>query len=135
MAVFSSHDGSPPDTLRCCDDRRILGPECNQPFWLPDALGVTGNQGSVIDDHLSYGDVKAQIDLRRPIGVEIQSTVGGHVIVIYGYDEADGQKVVVADPSPDANTSALLLYDELLTDYKHSGGQWSQTYLTVPTNG
>jgi hypothetical protein len=131
LAILSFHDRTPPNELRCCDDQRILRPDCNQTFWLPDALDVTGNQGSVIDGSLSYGDIKAQIDLKRPIGVEVESSAGGHVVVIFGYDDTDGQKVLVGDPAPDAPTNSLLLYDELLKDYRHSGGQWNQSYFTV----
>jgi hypothetical protein len=133
VAVFSSHDGTSPEDLRCCEGQRILGPDCNQPFDIPDALEVTRNRGSVLKNPLKYEQLKAEIDMKRPIGVEIQSDSGNHFIVVFGYDETNGQKVVVGDPAPDAPTSALLLYDELLRDYRHSGGQWIQTYCTVAT--
>jgi hypothetical protein len=121
VAVFSSHDGTSPESLRCCEGQRILGPDCNQPFDIPDALEVTRNRGSVLKNPLKYEQLKAEIDMKRPIGVEIQSDSGNHFIVVFGYDETNGQKVVVGDPAPDAPTSALLLYDELLRDYRHSG--------------
>jgi hypothetical protein len=134
MAVLSSHYGTPPSALRCCDDDRLTKSVCNRTFWLPDALALANNQGSVIDGALEFEAVKAQIDLNRPIGVEIATSIGNHVIVIFGYDETDGQRVMVADPAPDAYGSNLLLYDELLHDYRQSGGQWNQSYLTVATN-
>jgi len=101
-------------------------------LWLPDALGVTKNQGDFVDGPLKYPRVKEQIDFKRPIGVAVETSVGIHVIVIFGYDDAPGQRIVVADPAPDAPGSAHLTYDELLNDYRH-GGKWKQSYLTVPT--
>jgi hypothetical protein len=129
--VLSAHDGTSPDDLRCCEGQQILEPDCNQPFWLPDALEVSKNRGKVLNFPLKYDQLKAEIDLKRPIGVEIQSADGNHVIVVFGYDETNGKKVMVGDPAPDAPTSALLLYDELVSDYRHSGGHWLETYFTV----
>jgi hypothetical protein len=133
MDVFGEHDGTPPEELRCCQDDRLNGPDCNQPFWLPDALGVAKNQGSFLDRPMDYADVKTQIDLLRPIGVEVETSFGNHVVAIFGYDDSDGQKLVVGDPAPDAPGNALMKYDDLLNDYRHAGGRWIQSYLTVPT--
>jgi papain like cysteine protease AvrRpt2 len=130
--VFSAHDGTSPSELRCCEDDRLTGPDCNQPFWLPDALVVTKNQGTFLSRPLDFKEVKAQIDLQRPIGVEVETSVGNHVIVIFGYDDTDGPKVLVADPAPDVAGNALLMYDELMNDYRHSGGRWTQSYLSIP---
>lgn len=131
VAVFSSRDGTPPDELRCCEGQRILGSACNKPVWLPEALDVSENLGNFLESPLKYEQLKAQIDQNHPIGVEIQTDAVNHAIVVFGYDETNGQKVMVGDPAPDAPTSALLLYDELVNDYRHSGGQWLQTYFTV----
>lgn len=133
MAVFDAHDGTSPASLLCCDPGRLTQPMCNQPFWLPDALAVTKNQANVVDAPLDFVEVKKQIDLQCPVGIEIETSVGFHVIVISGYDEADGQKVLVADPAPDALGNSLIDYNELLNDYRHAGGQWTQSYLSVPT--
>lgn len=130
-AVFSQHDGTPPEDLRCCEGQRILGPDCNQPFDLPDALDVTRNRGSVLKDPLRFDQLKAEIDMKRPVGVEIVSSAGNHFVVVFGYDQANGQKVVVGDPAPDAPASALVLYDELVNNYRQAGGKWTQTYCTV----
>lgn len=133
VAVLSSHYGTSPSELRCCGGDRLTEPGCNRPLWLPDALGVTKNQGDFVDGPLDYNRVKEQIDLSRPIGVAVETSVAIHVLVIFGYDDAAGQKIVVADPAPDAPGNALLMYDELLNNYRHTGGQWKQSYLTVPT--
>jgi hypothetical protein len=133
VAVFSSHDGTSPDDLGCCEGQRVLGPDCNQPFDLPDALEVTKNRGRVLNSPLEYDQLKTEIDMKRPIGIEIQSDSGNHFVVVFGYDETNGQRVAVGDPAPDAPTNALILYDELVKDYRQSGGQWIQTYCTVAT--
>ncbi len=135
--VFSAHDGTSPDDLRCCEGQRILGADCNQTFWLPDALDITKNHGSVTDGSITFDQIKNEINNNRcPVGVEIEFPSGNnHVIAVFGYDETRGQRVVVGDPAPDASTNALVLYDELKNDYRQSGGQWRQTYRTVPTQG
>lgn len=132
MVVFDSLFGIPPSSTRCCDDHRLLDPDCNQPRFLPDALGVSKNQGEIRTDPLSYQEIQAEINAKRPVGVEIESSVGSHVVVIYGYDNSDGRKVMVGDPAPDAPSGALVSYDELCVGYRHSDGNWKQSYLTTP---
>ncbi len=131
MAVFDSNDKIPPELSRCCDGNRLLDPDCNQPRFLPDALHVSKNKGDIRNKPLSYGEIQAEIDGKRPVGVEIESSVGSHAVVIYGYDNSDGQRVMVGDPAPDAAIGALVSYDELCTSYRHSDGSWKRSYLTV----
>jgi hypothetical protein len=130
MAVFNLNDGIPPNSIRCCDGNNLLEPTCNQPRWLPDALAVSKNAGNFVSNSVSYDDIRSEIDARRPIGVDIESSTGSHVIVILGYDDADNQRLMVGDPAPDAPSNALIAYDELCTNYRHLGGIWNQTYFT-----
>lgn len=130
-SIFNLHDGTPLDDLRCCEGRRIVGPDCNQPFDLSDALEVTGNLGNVSTFPLLFDQLKTQIDAKCPIGVEVQTSGNNHIIVLFGYDETNGQRVMVGDPAPDASLSSLVLYDELVNDYRRAGGKWIQTYCTV----
>jgi hypothetical protein len=132
MAVFNANDGIPPDSSRCCDGQRLFSPDCNQPRFLPDALRVSRNRGSVRDGTLKFEEIQAEIDANHPVGIEIESSTGSHVIAIYGYDNSDGQKVMVGDPAPDAPSGVLVSYDELCTNYRHMGGVWEQSYLTFP---
>jgi Papain-like cysteine protease AvrRpt2 len=132
--IFNKHDGTPIEDLRCCEDQRILQSDCNQPFDLPDALDVTGNHGDSPSAPLKFSQIKGQIDLKCPIGVEILTSAGNHFIVLFGYDDTDGQRVMVGDPAPDASLSSFMLYDEVVNNYRQAGGRWTQTYCTVAGN-
>jgi hypothetical protein len=133
MEVFKGNDGIPPESSRCCDGQRLLDPDCNQPRFLPDAFRVSRNRGNTRDGALSFQEIQTEIDAGQPIGVEIVSSAGSHVIAIYGYDNSDGQKVMVGDPAPDGPIGVLVSYDELCTNYRHAGGTWEQSYLTFPS--
>lgn len=130
-AVLSQHFRTPPDEFECCEDQRILEPDCDQPLDFRDALDVIGNQGNCQDVPLSFRQVMDQIDAKCPIGVEIQTSAGNHIIVLFGYDGTNGQTVVVGDPAADAPLNAPVPYDELVNNYRKAGGKWIQTYCTA----
>ncbi|HTT32499.1 MAG TPA: papain-like cysteine protease family protein [Methylomirabilota bacterium] len=130
-AVLSQHFGTSPDELQCCEDQRILGPDCNELLDFRDALDVTGNTGTFQNLPLKFDQIKTQIDAKCPIGVEIQTSGNNHIIVLFGYDETNGEKVMVGDPAPDASLSSLVPYDDLVNNYRGAGGKWTQTYCTV----
>jgi len=130
-AVLGQHFGTPPEELRCCEDQRILDPDCDQLLDFRDALDVMGNRGNALNLPAGFDRVKAEIDLNCPIGVEIQSSAGNHIIALFGYDETNGQRVMVADPAPGAFLNSLVLYEELVNNYRQAGGKWARTYCTV----
>jgi hypothetical protein len=115
----------------CCSGQRLLDPDCNQPGFVPDALHVSQNRGEIRSDPLTFKEVQTEINGKRPVGVDIETLVGSHAVVIYGYDLENGQRVMVGDPAPDAPDGLLIPYDELCMDYRHAGGKWKQSYLTV----
>lgn len=131
-AVLSQHFGTPPEELNCCENQRILDPDCDEPLDFRDALDVMENRGNSQNLPLSFKQIKGQIDLFCPVGVEIQTPVGNHIIVLFGYDEANGQRVMVGDPAPDASLNTLVLYDELVSNYRQAGGKWIRSCCTVP---
>ncbi len=129
MAVLAAGGLEP---ANCCGDNRLLDSDCNQPGFVPDALNVSNNRGKMSNDPLSFQEVQTEINGERPVGVDIETLVGSHAVVIYGYDDTDGQRVMVGDPAPDGPIGTLVSYDELCTDYRHAGGTWKQSYLTTP---
>lgn len=128
--ALSQHFGTPPEALNCCEDQRILEPDCDQLLDFRDALKVTGNGEDFVKSPLSFDQIKGQIDLKRPIGAEMQTSAGNHIIVLFGYDETNGQSVVVGDPAIDAPLNAPVPYDELVSNYRKAGGKWIQTHCT-----
>ncbi|MEU9853094.1 papain-like cysteine protease family protein [Streptomyces sp. NPDC047974] len=61
------------------------------------------NPGSYVDGWLRYSTVQTEINANRPIETRIQwSSGGGHMHVLYGYDDADSW-VYWGDPWPSSN--------------------------------
>ncbi|MFE0645571.1 papain-like cysteine protease family protein [Streptomyces sp. NPDC058877] len=59
--------------------------------------------GSYVNGWLRYSTVQTEINANRPVETRIQwSSGGGHMHVIYGYDDADGW-VYWGDPWPSSN--------------------------------
>ncbi|MGW0117299.1 papain-like cysteine protease family protein [Streptomyces sp. NPDC003327] len=59
--------------------------------------------GSYVDGWLRYSTVQAEINADRPIETRIQwASGGGHMHVLYGYDDAEGW-VYWGDPWPSSN--------------------------------
>ncbi|GAA2430073.1 MULTISPECIES: papain-like cysteine protease family protein [Streptomyces] len=59
--------------------------------------------GSYVDGWLRYSTVRAEIDADRPVETRIQwASGGGHMHVVYGYDDADGW-VYWGDPWPSSS--------------------------------
>ncbi|MFE0698654.1 papain-like cysteine protease family protein [Streptomyces sp. NPDC058872] len=59
--------------------------------------------GSYVNGWLRYSTVQSEINANRPVETRIQwSSGGGHMHVIYGYDDADGW-VYWGDPWPSSN--------------------------------
>src|SRR5438309_3394003 len=79
MAVLAAGSGSPGD---CCDSIRLFDNDCNQPGFVPDALDVSNNRGQLRDDPLSYQEIQAEINGKQPVGVDIETSVGSHAVVI-----------------------------------------------------
>lgn len=129
-AVVAAGGDGPTD---CCAGNRLLDPDCNQPGVVPDALHVSRNRGEIRSNRLTFEEVQVEINGKRPVGVDIETLVGSHAVVIYGYDIENGRRVMVGDPAPDAPDGLLIPYDELCSDYRHAGGRWKQSYLTVAT--
>ena len=128
VAALAATSNSPTD---CCSGRRLLDPDCNRPGFVPEAFDVSRNRGEVKRDPLSFAEIQSEINSKRPIGVEIETLIGSHAVIIYGFDDSNGEKVMIGDPAPDAPDGLLISYDELCQNYRQSGGQWKQTYLTV----
>ncbi|MEU3964117.1 papain-like cysteine protease family protein [Streptomyces buecherae] len=91
-AAFNRQQG-----LDCPNNQATLGNVQTALRW----AGIS--PGSYINDWLQYGAIQNEINAERPIETRIQwSSGGGHMHVIYGYDNANGF-VYWGDPWPSNN--------------------------------
>ncbi|GAA4664482.1 papain-like cysteine protease family protein [Streptomyces youssoufiensis] len=91
-AAFNRQQG-----LDCPNNQATLGNVQTALRW----AGI--RPGSYINDWLQYGAIQNEINAERPIETRIQwSSGGGHMHVIYGYDNANGF-VYWGDPWPSNN--------------------------------
>ncbi|GLZ40778.1 papain-like cysteine protease family protein [Actinokineospora sp. NBRC 105648] len=81
----------------CANNQGYLSDQQRVFRWLGfDDDGIYNSNGQT----LSFSAIKTEIDNKRPIGTRIQwSNGGGHMHVLYGYDNAtSGQRVSYGDP-------------------------------------
>ncbi|MGZ2361296.1 C39 family peptidase [Streptomyces sp. 372A] len=81
----------------CPNSQAALDNVQNALYW----AGI--NPGSYVSGWLRYSTVQTEIAAGRPVETRIQwSSGGGHMHVLYGYDDADGL-VYWGDPWPSSN--------------------------------
>lgn len=91
-AAFNRQQGT-----TCPNNQATLGNVQNALDW----AGI--NSGSYVSGWLRYPTVKTEIDNNRPIETRIQwSSGGGHMHVVYGYDESNSW-VYWGDPWPSSD--------------------------------
>jgi hypothetical protein len=113
----------------CCEDGST--PSCNRDGYLDRALRTVGHFDARRSGHgvLSFAEIKAQIDVKCPIGVRIEwAGGGGHFVVIDGYSTAE--ELSLCDPA-DPTTTIMVDYGIFLTNYLGSG-KWTHHYYTKP---
>ncbi|MFI9200933.1 papain-like cysteine protease family protein [Streptomyces sp. NPDC053048] len=91
-AAFNRQQGT-----TCPNNQATLGNVQNALSW----AGI--NRGSYVNGWLRYSTVQSEINAGRPVETRIQwSSGGGHMHVIYGYDDS-GSMVYWGDPWPSSN--------------------------------
>jgi hypothetical protein len=112
----------------CCS-----GDHCNLSLPMKDApnsiVGLYGDCGILvdhIDGALSYEQVTAEIDNKRPVEASLLREDGGeHVVIVYGWRKVDGRdKVLVHDPWRGV---AVIEHERLASAYGE--GKWSSTLV------
>ncbi|MFE6777340.1 papain-like cysteine protease family protein [Streptomyces sp. NPDC057702] len=112
---------------------RQQGPDCpnNQATLgnVQTALRWAGiRPGSYINDWLQYGAVQNEINANRPIETRIQwSSGGGHMHVIYGYDNANGF-VYWGDPWPSNNRYNWAAHNWYVSNNQHT---WTHSLYQI----
>ncbi|MEU7749549.1 papain-like cysteine protease family protein [Nonomuraea sp. NPDC049158] len=76
--------------------------DAGNPYRVQHALERRGFYwpGEVIENSISWTALKGQIDVERPFYAGISwAAGGGHALVVYGYDTADGGQVMFGNPA------------------------------------
>ncbi|GEB51734.1 MULTISPECIES: papain-like cysteine protease family protein [Streptomyces] len=111
-AAFGRSQGS-----SCPNNQATLGNVQNAFDW----MGI--NPGRYVSGWLRYGTVQGEIDAGRPVETRIQwSSGGGHMHVLYGYDNSNGW-VYWGDPWPSNNR-----YNWASHDWYIANNQFSWTH-------
>lgn len=80
------------------------------------------------EGYVLFSTIKSEIDAGRPVEVGIKwngDNNGGHAVIIKGYDERFGQRVLVNDPLEDSDVD--MHYDDVLDMYGQGTWKWTWT--------
>lgn len=106
----------------CCQDGST--PQCNQPWFLDQALQIVGNLNAWSSGKAALPTVKAEIDQCRPFCLRIAwNGGGGHFVAVYGYQ---GRHVNIGDPW---YGNSVVTYAAFPNTYQ-GGGTWTDSYTT-----
>jgi hypothetical protein len=122
--------------IKCCDDLGFVGAACDKVGSLGRALdhvrhlaAETPTDKNPQKGHLTFAQVKVQIDNNVPICIYIQwpdTTQPGHFSVISGYHESGGKEYLyVNDPIYGSGPQP---YNRVVSNYNMEGGSWQYTY-------
>lgn len=108
----------------CCANGNST--QCNQPWFLDQALQIVGNLNAFTGGKASLTAVKAEINNCRPICMRIAwNGGGGHFVTIFGYS---GGTINIADPWFGTSVAS---HSTFPSGY-NGGGTWTHNYTTRP---
>jgi len=106
----------------CCQNGGTA--QCNQPWFLDQALQIVGNLNAWSPGKAALATVKAEINASRPFCLRIAwNGGGGHFVTVYGYW---GQAINIADPW---YGNSVVQYAPFPSAYQ-GGGAWTDNYTT-----
>ena len=106
----------------CCADGST--PQCNQPWFLDQALQIVGNLNAWSSGQATLAAIKSEIDQCRPFCLRIAwNGGGGHFVTVYGYSN---RKLTIADPF---YGNSVVAYATFPGSYQ-GGGSWTDNYTT-----
>ncbi len=106
----------------CCQNGSTA--QCNQPWFLDQALQIVGNLNAVTSGKATLSTVRAEIDSCRPICMRIGwNGGGGHFVTVFGYS---GTNINIADPW---FGTSIVSHTTFPVGY-NGGGTWTHNYTT-----
>jgi len=107
----------------CCNDGSTA--QCNQPWFLDQALQIVGNLNVVTSGKAVLSKVKTEINQCHPLCLRIGwNGGGGHFVAIYGYSR---KLINVGDPW---YGNSVVPYAAFPNTYQ-GGGSWTDSYTTT----
>ncbi|MGA4992770.1 papain-like cysteine protease family protein [Nonomuraea bangladeshensis] len=89
-----------------------------------DRLGFY-RSGDDLHNPISYAAVKTQIDVERPFYAGIRwAAGGGHALVVYGYDDADGGQIMFGNPGQNPPRYRIKPYSYFVSNDTYT---WTRT--------
>jgi len=109
----------------CCQNGSSA--QCNQPWFLDQALQIVGNLNAWSPGKATFFTVKTEINNCRPFCLRIAwNGGGGHFVTVYGYSTIPQQRLNIADPW---YGSSVVPYTPFPSRYQ-GGGTWTDNYTT-----
>lgn len=106
----------------CCADGSTA--QCNQPWFLDQALNIVGNLNAWSSGKATLAVVKSEIDQCHPFCLRIGwNGGGGHFVTVYGYSR---RGLTIADPF---YGNSVVTYATFPGTYQ-GGGTWTDNYTT-----
>jgi len=106
----------------CCADGST--PQCNQPWFLDQALQIVGNLNAWSSGKAALTAVQAEINQCRPFCLRIGwNGGGGHFVAVYGYSR---RRLSIGDPF---YGSSVVDSGTFPASYQ-GGGTWTDNYTT-----
>ncbi len=106
----------------CCSDGST--PQCNQPWFLDQALQIVGDLNAVTSGKAAMTNIKTEINQCRPLCLRIGwNGGGGHFVAVYGYWK---KQLYIGDPW---YGNAIVTYASFPNTYQ-GGGSWTDSYTT-----
>jgi len=106
----------------CCQDGST--PQCNQPWFLDQALQIVGNLNAWSPGKPPFATAKREVDACRPLCLRIGwNGGGGHFVAVYGYASRD---LNIGDPW----YGNSVVRGSSFPDNYQGGGSWTDSYTT-----
>jgi hypothetical protein len=109
----------------CCQDGST--PQCNQPWFLDQALSIVGDLKAWSPGKVPFTTVKSEINDCRPLCLRIGwNGGGGHFVAVYGFSNTNN-RLNVGDPW---YGNSVVKYALFPGNYQ-GGGTWTDSYTTT----
>lgn len=106
----------------CCVDGSTA--QCNQPWFLDQALQIVGNLNALTSGKATLNTVKTEINQCHPFCLRIAwNGGGGHFVAVYGHS---GKHLNIGDPW---YGNSVVTYASFPSTYQ-GGGSWTDSYTT-----
>lgn len=110
---------------RCCEAGSSF--QCNQPWYLDNALTRVGHLAYAFQGDVASSDVADELNHDRPVALRVGWSDGGHFLAIYGIQPGPRDDILyLTDP---IYGESLIQRTALLGGGYQGSGRWTHSYL------